>query len=96
MMSQLRRQLLLAVVDDQPGLAEQLYVFTQFIRCDELLSWLIDNNITGKNFQDWVKSKHHGSTFSAAKFVLTRVKERRPTELLPVIAGRDFLARRLA
>jgi hypothetical protein len=57
MMSQLRRQLLLAVVDDQPGLAEQLYVFTQFVRCDELLSWLIDNNITGKNFQDWVKAR---------------------------------------
>jgi hypothetical protein len=65
-----RKQLMLEVMDGHPKLPEHLVHINRFERCDEILRWLIKNEITGARFVEWVRFEHRGSVLQACNTIL--------------------------
>lgn len=88
MMTQMRRDLIFRVSD---GCSEALLTichWNNMLRCDEVLSWCIYNNITGKVFVDWIKIIHSRGVLNSYQFICSRIDKEK--ELKPIIAGRDY------
>jgi DNA-binding CsgD family transcriptional regulator len=88
MMSPKERELHLRVADGNPDALPFLYTFHSFVRCQEILSWLIEHRITGERFLEWIIKEHDKRVLSAGAFVLSKLEKEKT--LKPVLAGRDF------
>lgn len=88
MMTPHRRTLMHQVMDHQPAILPTLHFLDRFVRCDEMLQWLVDNKITGKEFLNFVHFKFPESQLSMAKFILKRIKKSRDDG--KVFQGRDM------
>lgn len=89
-MSDRRRELIFRVMDEQPSLLPILHYFTKWRRCDEMLVWCLENNLTGKNLLEWTHKHWGNSLLSMVKFILMKLnKERTP---MPVFLGTDLLS----
>jgi hypothetical protein len=88
MMSEYRRELMFRVMDHQPSVLPMLHYLDQFTRCDEILKWLIDHQITGKIFLSFVHFEFPNSPLSMVKYILKRLKKSRDDG--KIILGRDM------
>lgn len=84
-----RRTLMLMVMDGHPSVPALLYHLDRFRRCDDMLRWLIRNQLTGAKFLEWVRHEHGGSILKAGAFVLQRLA--RDHSMPRIIGGRDYL-----
>lgn len=83
-----RRHLMLAIVDDDTRVLPYMYHFDFYTRCDEMLSWLFRNRLTGKRFYDWAQEYHSHSMIGPAKEILRRMDKE--AEEKAVLFGRDY------
>ena len=83
-----RRALMFKVMDDKEEILSYLYHLNSFVRCDDILKWLIDNKLTGKEFLSWAKFHFGVSILELASFVLAQIdKHRKPG----IFFGKDVL-----
>lgn len=98
MMSVKRRILLLEVLGEFIGkpkaidVANRLRFFEGLVidqkdACDDVLSWLIKNKLTGQKFLDWYDGDCRGSALVAGSYVFMKIKKQK--EMQPLYVGRD-------
>lgn len=83
-----RRELLMKVMDGNPNCLPILYHLDQYLRCDQMLSWLIQNRFMGDEFLFWFKWECDSSLLSMGKFLLARIEKNEKTQIL---YGRDLV-----
>ena len=88
-MDNLRRSLLLKVMDGDPMLAPVMWHFDKLIRCDEVLRWCVSNGLVGKRFMSFYE-EHGCSILRSASYILKRINAE--TISGKVMAGRDYHA----
>lgn len=74
-LTELRREMILRVVDGQMDLTPIMYHYHHLVRCDEVLAWLIRHGITGHIFRSWFYSEHKGSILGSVGFVLKQIEK---------------------
>lgn len=88
-MTEERRTMMLMVAQDHPAAPPYLWHLNRFRRCDQILSWLIRNELTGMKFIQWVRNDHGGSILNAGAAVLQKLdRESGPRK---IIGGKDYL-----
>ncbi len=65
-----RKELMHRVMDGQPDLAGIMHMLHHYKYCDEILSWLVEHNYTGKNLVDWVLNKFRKSVPDMVAYVV--------------------------
>jgi hypothetical protein len=88
MMSPKRRDLMFHVMDGVAETLPFLHHFDSQRRCEDILLWLIKNNLTGKNFISWAKTEFPGSILGITKFILGRLNQDKDYK---VLYGRDLI-----
>lgn len=88
-MSQSRRERMLKVIDDHPGVPPYMFYLHHLGRCDEALDWLIRNRLTGKHFLEWMKNVHGNSIVNVMSQILKQL-ERKTEDPRAIIVGRDY------
>lgn len=77
------------VMDGQQEILPYLHHFDCFRRCNEILTWLIQNRLTGKEFLSWVRGHFGQSMLEVSRMILMRID--REKETMPVLWGRDIV-----
>ena len=85
-----RVELMQRVADGNLQIGVPLWHFNNLTRCDEILSWLVRNRITGKEFLLFMKFYCGGSILNTAKEVLRRIDANE--ECGAILVGRDYRA----
>lgn len=70
--------------------SEMIFLMSQihnFTRCDDILSWLIRNKITGYRLINWFKEDCHKSVLEMGSYILSVLKRDAKT---PVLYGVDW------
>lgn len=88
-MNEYRRELLFRVLDDEPKLLPTLHQLDHYVRCDDMLRWLIQNRLTGKNLLSWMNLYFPKSILNMPEFILFKIKK--DLEQKPVVYGKDYL-----
>lgn len=88
-MNQKTRDLTLWVVDDCNDALPLVFQLSHYKRYDDILVWLIKNNLIGFEFVQWSKHLFGHSTLSMAKHILRLLH--RDTEDRPILYGRDIV-----
>jgi hypothetical protein len=65
-----------------------LHFLTGFVRCDEILKWLINNRMTGNDVVFFVNYQFKRSQLDFAKWVLSKVDKDK--ELKRIYVGKDW------
>lgn len=89
-MTQKRRELMFKVMADCAPIGFYLHHFDQFHRCDDMLTWLISNRLTGKEFLEWTKYHFSGSMLDTSRYILSKLEKLGRGERRRVILGRDM------
>lgn len=76
-------------VTRHPNFMRHMAEILRYRKREEILQWLVLNNLTGDNFAAWLSVEHGESLLSAMAFVLMKLRNEK--ELQPVLAGRDYL-----
>lgn len=76
------------VMDGVTDVLPYLHQMDHQRRCDDILLWLIKNNLTGKNFISWAKTEFPASILGVSEFILRRINQ---DQEYRVLYGRDFL-----
>lgn len=89
MMSDLRRRLILDVAQGEEQVLRRIHILhNNFLQCDQILSWLSKNKITGKRLLEWINKEHNGSPLSAWNYVSSKINKDKDHK---IILGRDFI-----
>ena len=86
-MSPIRREKMLAILDDSPELPTILWHFDKLTRCDEVLDWCLRNKVTGKKLVAFYQEKGC-SILALACDILRRINAE--TVSGKIIAGKDY------
>lgn len=87
-MTQIERDMILSLAQEEKEvLPIAHFIYVNYVQRDEILLWLLKNNIKGKKLIDWIKFKFDNSPLSAINFILARINHDKDyrTKL-----GRDF------
>lgn len=87
-MSPLRTNLMMKIIDGDHRIPPLMYNFDRLVRCDELLKWLVNNNLTGVNFLGFLLENSNSFLQTAAE-ITRRVDKDKICK--PIFAGRDFI-----
>lgn len=90
-MSQRQRELVLRAADGHLDTLPILYNFLNYKRCDEIMSWLLQNRITGHNLIALVNREFGNQILSVVKYILMKID--RDRVMKPLFLGRDYLPR---
>ena len=88
-MTPLRRKFMLNIVQDRSEIVPFMHYLDRFHRCDDMLEWLVKNNLTGLRFLDFTKDRCKGSMLEVARYLLQRCEKTK--EARPVLIMRDFV-----
>lgn len=86
-MSETTRKLVFSVMGQEPHTLPILHMIYMYTRCDDILSWLWRNSITGQRLIDFLRFEHNNSPQSMAKYVLGRIEHTKKDKIL---YGIDF------
>lgn len=75
------------ILEDEPKVLPDLYFLDSFIRCEEILRWLIANRLTGKDFLEWRNYLFGNSQLEMVQFILSKLDK---SEKQPIFYGKDF------
>ena len=87
LMNEVKRKKIMTVFGGFSDNLPLLHEVDHFVRSEQILDWLIKNNIVGKKFFDFYASFEF-SKIRFGKFVLSRVEK---SKKLHLIAGKDLL-----
>ena len=83
-----RRELFFKVVDDDQRALPILHHANRLTRCDDILTWLVENNLTGRRFVDFFLL-NEASILKTYQEVLKRINKDKIIQ--PIFAGRDYI-----
>lgn len=83
-----RRRLYLDVMDGYIGLINIMYQWEHLVRCDDILKWLLANNLRGKKLYETIKTDFAFSSLKTAQYILQKIDKN--LEQKPVIYGVDY------
>lgn len=86
--NEVRAEMMRAVANGQTSLGVLLWHFNQMTRCDEILSWLLKNNITGFELMGFMRFGCGNGILNTAKEILRRID--RDKEASAILVGRDY------
>jgi hypothetical protein len=81
---------MLKVVDSHPHVPPIVYFLNNFVRCDEILGWLITHRLTGSQLLEFTQKAWGNQLLSMTKHILTQINK--DTEVKPVYVGKDVIA----
>jgi len=87
-MNEITRQKYLRVLDGEVSILPIMHQISNYRDADKILSWLIKNSLTGKEFKTWFNGNFQGSLLSMIKWVA--MKNNKEKEYRPIMAGRDW------
>lgn len=85
-----RRELMFRVMDGQltdKTILHFMYMLDRLTRCDEILAWLVNSRLTGKNFKAFIKENNF-TPLTLAKYAIRMIVK--DAEYRPILYGRDF------
>lgn len=82
-----RRALNLSVIDGDFRVMPYLHHFDMYVRCDDMLTWLVKNKLTGKNFYEWARRYYEKSYMGPAQEILRRMNKEAENQVVKF--GRD-------
>lgn len=88
-MTEYRRQLMLTVCDNDMRIPPILHQLDCYVRCDDVLQWLINHNLTGNELFLLIRYKYSNSVQGLVKDVLRRLNK--DLEKKPIIFGKDWV-----
>lgn len=86
-----RRMLMHMLMDGDHRVVTHLFQIQMYVRCDEILRWLIDNRITGSTFIDWFEINHKSSPLKMVGFVINAIEKRRKGVAKRQLYGHDLV-----
>lgn len=89
-MTESERQLMLRVLDGNPELATFVYHLWHYRKAENMLRYLIANDLVGAKLWLFVKQECGGTPMNLAKELLKRINNAK--EISSVLIGRDFLS----
>lgn len=90
-MTQRRRELIFKVLAEEIANTKLLYfvyVLDRLTRCDDILGWLINNRITGRNFKAFIE-EYKLTPLSLSRLII-RLMAKEEQER-PIVYGKDFI-----
>lgn len=87
--TQERKDLMHLVMNEKFELLPIFHQLAHYRDCDRFLRWLLQNNITGSNLVDWIKTIHKNSVMSMVKFIVKFNEKNR--EEKAIVLGRDWI-----
>lgn len=87
-MTSARRDLMLRIYDGEEQVLRVLYRMQGLTRLDEVLSWLVEARLTGKNLLAWMRIQHENSLLKTVSFILMRVNNDKAVQ--PLFIGKDW------
>lgn len=90
-MTENRRQMMLRICDNHPQIPIYLFHLNSYVKCDEMLQWLIQNRLTGAEFMKWTLFYHGKSMLGVGETILKWIEKEKGTR--PILAGSDFILR---
>lgn len=88
-MSGKRRELMHCVMDGDFRIITFLHHVDGYRRCDEVLTWLVRNKITGKVFIEWSQFHFGHSLMEPIRYIRDQIDKER--EAQPILFGRDVM-----
>lgn len=86
-MNEIRRQMMLKIADDEMRVLPILYHADRLTRCDEVLMYLIKNNITGIKLLNYFQDQNN-SILNLLSDILRRVNKESKKQ--KILAGKDY------
>lgn len=83
------RELMFQCMDGDQRLAPIMHNFYQFVRCTDILRWLVQNNLRGMTLFNWLKIEFQGSPLEMVKFILGRIEGQKEKKCA-ILYGKDF------
>lgn len=76
------------VMDGNQEVLRYLYHFYHYVRCDDILVWLIKNKLTGKEFISWAKTHFGMYHLAVGNFIIAKINQ---DPSYKILHGRDFI-----
>lgn len=86
--NEVRAEMMRAVADGQTSLGVLLWHMNQMTRCDEILAWLLKNNVTGYELLGFMRFKCGNGILSTIKEITRRIDSDK--EASAILVGRDY------
>lgn len=86
-----RRDLILAVADDNMEALPIIHHLCGFVHCEQMFTWMIKNKMTGKSLVETYKLDFKHSWLSLGKWVV--MKASGDQKIRKVIAGKDYISK---
>jgi hypothetical protein len=83
------RELAHTVLNGDHTLLPVLCYLASYRRYDQILTWLVQNRMTGYNFRQWIALQWGNRLMGMAQEILRRID--RDTEVKPIFYGKDFV-----
>lgn len=83
-----KRKLMLQVWDGHDPVVPWLHTMDNLYRCEEILSWLINNKLVGIRFIQYLRHDHENSLLKMCSHILKTVLGY--NEPRPIVAGKDW------
>ena len=84
----LRRALLLAVMNGESRLGHHIFQWNKMARCNEICTWLVKAKLTGKELYEWLSVNFGMKAIAPAKWILKEIDDN--LDVQPVIIGQDY------
>lgn len=91
MMTERRRHMMLIIAESNQAVLPILHMIDDYVRCDDILDWIIRNRLTGEEVVSMIKFQFKMSPLTFIKWVLSKIDKER--ELRPILMGRDMKPR---
>lgn len=88
-MSAGRRERMMRVMDGDSRILPLLFEVQKYVKCDDILSWLIKSNITGVTLWDWYVNTHKASPLAMMGYVVNKIEQNR--RFRQMYAGKDVI-----
>lgn len=89
-LSDLRRGLMLDVCQGHPGIPPLLFhLHKHYPKCDLILLWLKNNNLTGQKLIDWIQIEKNRSPLEAFTYALRKIER---DGRLRLVFGKEWVA----
>lgn len=83
------RDLIHKCLNENLKLLPLMHQLTSYRDIDRILNWLIMNNLTGKNLEEWIKGNFENSVMSMVKWII--MHQNKEKDYRPIIYGRDWI-----
>lgn len=80
---------MLKIMEGEHQVTVYLHHLDGYLRCDEMLAWLVRNRLTGKEFLNWAKFHFGASILDMPRYILKRLEKTEGPR--PIFLGKDLV-----